>query len=194
MTNTEYFHNCYAEQHMLLTHCHNTNLIKLLSIDQAQPCSDCIALLISFGLYQRTSFENCWRYQCFLKFYLHFFSLVSQHLFIISHILCLFWFKINVFFNIMLTISNKLIFSISRRNLQWSTATRCAMITHTHTHTHTHTRTTHFRANAPSITSSKEKSQEQSALHEKINKELSEAMDETFPICNTLPQIFLMWC
>jgi len=59
------------------------------------------------------------------------------------------------FFNIMLSIPNKLIFSISRRILQWSAATRHAIVTYTHTHTHTHT--THFRANAPSITSSKKK-------------------------------------
>jgi len=59
--------------------------------------------------------------------------------------------------------------------------------------TYKHTHKTHFRANAPSITSSKEKSQEQSTLHKKKKeKEISEAMDEIFPICNTLPQTFLM--
>jgi len=42
------------------------------------------------------------------------------------------------FFNIMLSIPNKLIFSISRRILQWSAATRHAIVTYTHTHTHTH--------------------------------------------------------
>jgi hypothetical protein len=33
------------------------------------------------------------------------------------------------------------------------------------------------------------KIQEQSTLHK---KKISEAMDKTFPICNTLPQTFLM--
>ena len=153
MTNPEYFLKCYAEQHTLLTHCCNIHLIKLFSTDKAQPCSDCVAifgLLISFGLYQRTSFENCWKYQCSLKFWLHFFLLVSQHLFTISHIVCLFWFIINVYSpNIMLRVTNQLIFFTSRRILQCSTATRCAMVTYIHTYTHTHTHMTHSRSNAP---------------------------------------------
>jgi hypothetical protein len=63
--------------------------------------------------------------------------------------------------------------------------------------TYKHTHTTHFRANAPSLPSSKKKKSRticptQKKNNNNNNKEISEAMDETFPIYNTLPQTFLM--